>query len=118
MAEKFPEPFPVSRLRPIGSWRRIPSPSDGEVLILDAGAGTNSAFNTLRVPYWKSSRFLVTHYHLDRTADLPPEYVKQMGGVRPDRSAMHGRPAWLEDTVVPVEAIEDFKGQLRGRGAR
>ncbi len=44
---------------------------NGDVFIFDAGAGTNTSFNTLRVPYSKATNFFLTHYHLDHIGDLP-----------------------------------------------
>ena len=41
-----------------------------EVFIFDAGAGTNLAFNHMRVPYHKANKFFITHYHIDHIADL------------------------------------------------
>ncbi len=29
-----------------------------------------------------------------------------------DRSVMHGLPEWLEDSVIPIPMIEEFKKQL------
>jgi hypothetical protein len=31
---------------------------------------------------------------------------------------MHGLPSWLEDTVIPVPEIEEFKKELKEMGAR
>jgi ribonuclease Z len=41
-----------------------------EVFIFDAGAGTNAAFNHMRVPYHRANKFFLTHYHIDHMADL------------------------------------------------
>ena len=46
----------------------------GEVFIFDAGAGTNAAFNHMRVPYHKANKFFITHYHIDHIADLMVYY--------------------------------------------
>ena len=43
---------------------------NGEVFIFDAGAGTNSSFNHMQVPYHKGNKFFITHYHIDHIADL------------------------------------------------
>jgi ribonuclease Z len=43
---------------------------NGEVFIFDAGAGTNAAFNHMRVPYHKANKFFITHYHIDHIGDL------------------------------------------------
>lgn len=45
-------------------------------------------------------------------------YTERMGGVNPDPSVMHGLPKWLEETVIPVAEIEEFKKQLGEMGAR
>ena len=45
-------------------------------------------------------------------------YIEKMGGVNADPSLMHGLPGWLEDTVIPVPEIEEFKQQLEEMGAR
>jgi ribonuclease Z len=41
-----------------------------EVFIFDVGAGTNAAFNHMRVPYHKANKFFITHYHIDHIGDL------------------------------------------------
>jgi hypothetical protein len=41
-----------------------------------------------------------------------------MGGVNADPSLMHGLPQWLEDSVIPIPEIEDFKKELDDMGAR
>jgi ribonuclease Z len=41
-----------------------------EVFIFDAGAGTNAAFNHMRIPYHKANKFFLTHYHIDHIGDL------------------------------------------------
>ena len=43
---------------------------NGEVFIFDAGAGTNAAFNHMRVPYHLANKLFITHYHIDHIADL------------------------------------------------
>lgn len=47
---------------------------NGSTFIFDAGPGTNSKFNTLRIPYWRATRFFITHFHLDHISDLPVYY--------------------------------------------
>ena len=47
---------------------------NGEVFNFDAGAGTNSSFNHMAVPYRKATKFFITHYHLDHIADLLTYY--------------------------------------------
>jgi ribonuclease Z len=37
---------------------------------------------------------------------------------QPDPSVMHGLPDWLEETVIPIPFIEEFKKQLGESGAR
>jgi ribonuclease Z len=78
---------------------------NGEVFIFDAGAGTNLAFNTLRVPYWKATRFFITHYHLDHTADLPVYYDFGQSNGRLEPMHVHG-PAG-ENPGLGVEALID-----------
>ena len=45
-----------------------------EVFIFDAGTGTNSAFNHMRLPYHKANKFFITHYHIDHIGDLMVYY--------------------------------------------
>ena len=47
---------------------------NGEVFLFDAGAGTNSAFNHMRVPYHRANKFFITHYHIDHIGDLMVYY--------------------------------------------
>ena len=47
---------------------------NGEVFLFDAGAGTNAAFNHMRVPYHKANKFFITHYHIDHIGDLMVYY--------------------------------------------
>ena len=47
---------------------------NGEVFMFDAGAGTNSAFNHMRVPYHRANKFFITHYHIDHIGDLMVYY--------------------------------------------
>ena len=63
---------------------------NGEVFIFDAGAGTNLAFNTLRVPYGKANKFFITHYHLDHIADLPVYYDFGQSNGRLEPMHIHG----------------------------
>jgi ribonuclease Z len=64
--------YPARRAQGCAGW--LFELGNGDVFIFDAGAGTNLAFNTLRVPYWKASKFFITHYHLDHIGDLPAYY--------------------------------------------
>ncbi len=43
---------------------------NGDVFIFDTGAGTNSSFNHMAVPYGDATKFFITHYHIDHIADL------------------------------------------------
>jgi len=78
---------------------------NGETFIFDAGAGTNLAFNTLRVPYWKATKFFITHYHLDHIADLPVYYDFGQSNGRLEPMHIHG-PAG-EDPDLGIEALVD-----------
>jgi hypothetical protein len=40
------------------------------------------------------------------------DYAERMGGINTDPSMMTGLPEWLEETVIPVAEIEEFKKQL------
>jgi ribonuclease Z len=44
------------------------------------------------------------------------EYLASKGGPQPDASVMHGLPDWLEDTVIGIPKIDEFKKQLAERG--
>jgi len=46
-----------------------------------------------------------------------PEYIKSKGGVRssPDK-VRASMPGWLEETIIPVPFIEDFKEELKQKG--
>jgi ribonuclease Z len=78
---------------------------NGDAFIFDAGAGTNLAFNTLRVPYWKATKFFITHYHLDHIADLPVYYDFGQSNGRLEPMHIHG-PAG-EDPDLGIEALVD-----------
>ena len=78
-----------------------------DVFIFDAGAGTNLSFNTLRVPYWKASKFFITHYHLDHIADLPVYYDFGQSNGRLEPMHIHG-PAG-ETPELGIEALVDSK---------
>ena len=47
---------------------------NGEVFLFDAGSGTNSAFNHMKVPYHKANKIFITHNHLDHIGDLLAYY--------------------------------------------
>ena len=63
---------------------------NGEVFILDAGAGTNAAFNHMRVPYNKATKFFISHYHIDHIADLVVYYDFGQSNGRLEPMHVHG----------------------------
>ena len=78
---------------------------NGATFIFDAGPGTNTTFNTLRIPYWKATRFFITHFHLDHITDLPVYYdFGQMNG-RLEPMHIHGPTGGRADESA--EAIVD-----------
>ena len=81
---------------------------NGDVFIFDAGAGTNLAFNTLRVPYWKASKFFITHYHLDHIGDLPAYY--DFGQSNGRLEPMH---LWGPDGVDDDENMESLVATVK-----
>ncbi len=83
---------------------------NGDVFIFDAGAGTNLAFNTLRVPYWKATKFFITHYHLDHIADLPVYYDFGQSNGRLEPMHIHGPDGTDEEETMDalVDAIKRF----------
>jgi hypothetical protein len=47
----------------------------------------------------------------------PAEYIEEKGGVHPSPDEVRASmPAWLEETIIPVPFIEDFKDELRAKG--
>ena len=47
------------------------------------------------------------------------EYIARMGGSNQDPSQNPGvLPQWLEDSIIPVAEIEEFKAQMREKGMR
>jgi ribonuclease Z len=46
------------------------------------------------------------------------EYIEAQGGSNQDPSVMHGLTQWLEDSIIPIEEIEEFKRELEEIGAR
>jgi ribonuclease Z len=78
---------------------------NGDVFIFDAGAGTNLSFNSMRVPYWKASKFFITHYHLDHIGDLPAYYDFGQSNGRLEPMHIHG-PAG-EEPDLGIEALVD-----------
>jgi ribonuclease Z len=48
-----------------------------------------------------------------------PAYVEAKGGLQQDPSVNPGQvPQWLDDTIIPIPEIEEFKVQLREMGMR
>jgi hypothetical protein len=48
-----------------------------------------------------------------------PGYLAGMGGANQDPNQHPGTlPKWLEETIIPVPEIEEFKAQLRDMGMR
>ena len=82
---------------------------NGDVFIFDAGAGTNLAFNTLRVPYWKP-RFFISHYHLDHIGDLPAYYDFGQSNGRLEPMHIFGPDGLDEDENIEsvVAALKRF----------
>jgi ribonuclease Z len=83
---------------------------NGDVFIFDAGAGTNTSFNTLRVPYSKATNFFLTHYHLDHIGDLPAYYDFGQSNGRLEPMNIHGPDGTDEDETVEavVDALKRF----------
>jgi len=83
---------------------------NGDVFIFDAGAGTNSAFNTLRVPYWKATKFFISHYHLDHIADLPVYYDFGQSNGRLEPMHIYGPDGTDDDETMEalVDSIRRF----------
>jgi ribonuclease Z len=78
---------------------------NGDVFVFDAGAGMNLAFNTLRVPYHKATKFFITHYPMDHVADLPVYYDFGQSNGRLEPMHIHG-PAG-ETPELGMEALVD-----------
>ena len=76
---------------------------NGEVFIFDAGAGTNAAFNHMRVPYNKATKFFISHYHIDHIADLVVYYDFGQSNGRLEPMHVHG-PAG-EKRELGMEAL-------------
>ncbi len=48
-----------------------------------------------------------------------PEYIESRGGSNQDSSQNPGTlPEWLEDTIIGIPEIEEFKKELRESGMR
>jgi len=76
-----------------------------EVFIFDAGAGTNSSFNHMAVPYHKANKFFLTHYHIDHIADLIVFYDYGQSNGRLEPMNIYG-PAG-ERPELGMEALVD-----------
>ena len=82
---------------------------NGEVFLFDAGSGTNAAFNHMKVPYKMTKSepapFLT-----------PPDdaYVKSKGGSH--TKTMHLLPDWLDESIIKIDFIEDFRRELKEQG--
>ena len=47
------------------------------------------------------------------------DYVEAKGGLQQDPSQNAGQvPDWLDETIIPIPEIEEFKNQLREMGMR
>jgi ribonuclease Z len=85
---------------------------NGDVFIFDAGAGTNSAFNTLRVPYWKATKIFITHYHLDHIGDLPAYYDFGQSNGRLQPMNLYG-PDGMDDDENMEALVDALKRYAR-----
>ena len=85
---------------------------NGEVFIFDAGAGTNSSFNHMQVPYHKGNKFFITHYHIDHIADLIVYYDFGQSNGRLERMNVYG-PAG-ETPELGIEALVENIYKLAG----
>jgi ribonuclease Z len=85
---------------------------NGEVFIFDAGAGTNSSFNHMAVPYGKATRFFITHYHIDHIADLLVYYDFGQSNGRLDPMNIYGPAGEREEWGI--EALVDNLYRLAG----
>jgi len=97
-----------------------------EVFLFDAGAGTNAAFNHMRVPYHKANKFFITHYHIDHIGDLMVYYDFGQSNGRLEPMNVYGptgeKPELgieaLVENILRVAAWHDRskKGQVDVRG--
>ena len=60
-----------------------------------------------RMAYYEPGPFIVSD----------EDYIRSKGGVQIDQSVMHGLPSWLEDSIISVAEIEEFKKELAKTGA-
>ncbi|MGI9586141.1 MAG: guanitoxin biosynthesis MBL fold metallo-hydrolase GntH [Acidimicrobiia bacterium] len=81
---------------------------NGDVFIFDAGAGTNSAFNVMRVPYWKATKIFISHFHLDHIGDLPMYYDFGQSNGRLEPLHIYG-----PDGLDSDETMEDLVAAMR-----
>lgn len=98
--------YPARRGQGCAGW--LVECGNGQSFIFDAGPGTNMAFNTLRLPYWKATRFFITHFHLDHIADLPVYYDFGQTNGRLEPMHIHGPDGSGEgeSTEAVVDAIK------------
>jgi len=97
-----------------------------EVFLFDAGAGTNAAFNHMRVPYHKANKFFITHYHIDHIGDLMVYYDFGQSNGRLEPMNVYGPTGELPElgiealveNILRVAAWHDRskKGQVDVRG--
>jgi len=85
---------------------------NGDVFIFDAGAGTNSSFNHMQVPYHKGNKFFITHYHIDHIADLIVYYDFGQSNGRLEPMNIYG-PAG-ETPELGIEALVENIYKLAG----
>ena len=57
-------------------------------------------------------------YHPAPFLASDPAYLKAKGGANQDASVMHGLSEWLEDTILQLPQIEEFKQRLADQGMR
>ncbi len=99
---------------------------NGDVFIFDVGAGTNSSFNHMAVPYGRATKFFISHYHIDHIADLITYYDFGQSNGRLEPMNVYGpagdRPEYgidaLVENVYRLAAWHDKtkKGNLDPRG--
>ncbi len=97
-----------------------------ELFLFDAGAGTNAAFNLMRIPYHKANKFFITHYHIDHIADLMVYYDFGQSNGRLEPMNVYGPTGELPElgiealveNILRIAAWHDRskKGQVDVRG--
>ena len=95
--------YPARRGQGCAGW--LVELGNGDVFIMDAGAGTNLSFNHMRVPYHEATKFLITHFHLDHIADLAVYYDFGQSNGRLEPMHIHG-PAG-EEPELGIQALVD-----------